>query len=187
MSERRSGADDSVRLGDGGASGTAAPRGSNLRASPPSPTVPVATVRADLGHLDALAPLFDAYRVFYRKPSDPEAARAFLQDRLGADDSVILTAHLGDGALVGFTQLYPLFSSVRMRRVWLLNDLYVAPEARRQGVAKALMEAARAFAASTGAVALQLATEHTNVSAQALYEALGYERDADFRTYELTL
>ena len=146
----------------------------------------VSIVHADLSHLDALVPLFDAYRVFYRKPSDPEAAQAFLSDRLGAGDSVLFLARLGDEA-VGFSQLYPLFSSVRMRRVWLLNDLYVAPEARRQGVAVALMDAARDYAASTGAVALQLATEHDNTDAQALYERLGYERDTDFRTYELAL
>lgn len=142
--------------------------------------------RAGPGDLDALAPLFDGYRVFYRKPSDPEAARQFMADRLGAGDSVIFLARLGAEA-VGFTELYPPFSSVRMRRVWLLNDLYVAEGARRQGVAEALMNAARDFAGADGAVAVQLATERDNVGAQALYERLGYERDTDFRTYELTL
>lgn len=146
----------------------------------------VAIRRATPAHLDALAGLFDGYRQFYRRPSDLDAARAFLGERLAADDSVLLVAER-DGTLVGFTQLYPLFSSVRMRRVWVLNDLFVAPDARRQGVARALMEGARAVAASTGAVALQLATEHDNRSAQALYEALGYERDTDFATYELAL
>ncbi|MEM1116929.1 MAG: GNAT family N-acetyltransferase [Bacteroidota bacterium] len=142
--------------------------------------------RADATDLDALVPLFDGYRMFYRQASDPEAARAFMTDRLGGEDAVVFLAHLGD-APVGFTQLYPLFSSVRMRRVWLLNDLYVALEARRQGVAEALMNAARDFARDDGAVAVQLATEHDNTGAQALYERLGYARDTDFRTYELTL
>ena len=144
------------------------------------------TLRADARHLAALAELFDGYRQFYRKPSDESSARTFLKERLAQNDSVIFAAEL-DGRLVGFTQLYPLFSSVRMRRVWVLNDLYVAPAARRRGVAEALMEAARAFASADGAVALQLATELDNTGAQALYERLGYERDTDFATYELAL
>lgn len=144
--------------------------------------------RADLSHLDALAELFDGYRQFYRKPADLEGARTFLKARIELDESVIFVASLpGSDALVGFTQLYPFFSSVRMRRLWILNDLFVAEEARQRGVARALMEAARAFASSTGAASLELATEITNTSAQALYEDLGYERDDDFYHYALTL
>ena len=141
---------------------------------------------ADRSHLDALAALFDGYRQFYRKAPDLDAARAFLADRFEADDSVVFVAG-AEGRSVGFTQLYPLFSSVRMRRVWLLNDLYVAPEARRAGVGRALMEAARVFATDDGAVALQLATEWDNASGRALYESLGYRRDTEFATYEFAL
>lgn len=149
-----------------------------------SPTV----LRANLSHLDALATLFDGYRQFYRKPSDLEAARAFLTERMERNESVLFAASLPESdALVGFTQLYPFFSSVRMRRLWILNDLFVAEEARQRGVARALMEAARAFASSTGAASLELATEITNTSAQALYEDLGYARDDAFYHYALTL
>lgn len=145
-------------------------------------------VRADLSHLDGLTTLFDGYRQFYRKPSDPDAARAFLKERMELDESVIFVASLPEsGGLVGFTQLYPFFSSVRMRRLWILNDLFVAEDARQRGVARALMEAARAFASSTGAASLELATEITNTSAQALYEDLGYARDDEFYHYALTL
>lgn len=147
---------------------------------------PFTISRAAPEDLDALVPLFDGYRQFYRKPSDEAAARAFLEERLTAGDSVILVAR-GAGQAVGFTQLYPMFSSVRMRRLWILNDLFVAPEARQQGVARALMEAARQHAARTGAVALALATEKDNASAKRLYEALGYRRDDAFDYYELTL
>ncbi len=142
--------------------------------------------RAAPAHLGALAELFDGYRQFYRKASDPGAARAFLADRLDAGDSVIFVAE-ADGRLVGFVQLYPLFSSVRMRRVWLLNDLYVSPDARRGGHGRALMEAARAFATDDGAAALQLATEWDNAGGRALYESLGYRRDTAFASYELAL
>jgi ribosomal protein S18 acetylase RimI-like enzyme len=86
-------------------------------------------------------------------------------------------------------QLYPLFSSTaaRPRRLWLLNDLYVAPEARGSGVARSLMQRARQLAEETDAVGLELATAHTNVAAQRLYESLGWRRDEKFPRYELAL
>lgn len=144
--------------------------------------------RADAQHLDALAVLFDGYREFYRQSSDLAAARRFLAERFENEDSVIFVASLPDAAgLAGFTQLYPFFSSVRMQRVWILNDLFVASGARRRGVARALMDVAHDFAASTGAASVELATERENTVAQALYDAIGYERDDAFWHYALTL
>ena len=92
--------------------------------------------RATLDDIDSLAPLFDAYRGFYGQPSDVDAARAFLRERHERDESVALIA-FDDARAVGFVQLYPIFSSVRMRRVWLLNDLYVDAGARRSGAGRA--------------------------------------------------
>lgn len=142
---------------------------------------------ATLHDLDALVPLFDGYRQFYGKPSDAAGARDFLTARLRLNESMILLARDEHGAALGFTQLYPLFSSVRMVRTWLLNDLFVAPAARRQGAAKALLEAAAAHAKKLGAASLSLSTAHDNLPAQALYEALGWQRDMQFREYSLTL
>lgn len=144
--------------------------------------------RADAQHLDGLAVLFDAYRQFYRQPSYLDGARQFLSDRLAADESVLLAAALPDiDGLAGFTQLYPSFTSVGMRRVWVLNDLFVAEGARRRGVARSLMEAARRFGVETGAARIELATEITNTDAQALYDDLGYVRDAAYHHYSLAL
>lgn len=140
--------------------------------------------RADL---EAVAQLFDAYRQFYRKPSDPDGARAFIRERLEAGDSLILLALDERGQAVGFTQLYPTFSSVRMRRVWTLNDLFVEPTVRGQGVGRALMEAARQHAEAAGVVALALATEKDNHAAKALYESLDYQIDRGFDYYECPL
>lgn len=139
--------------------------------------------RATLADLDALADLFDAYRQFYAQPADMPGARAFLEARLANAESVIFIA--GDAA--GFTQLYPLFTSVGMRRLWLLNDLYVAGDQRRGGVASALMNAAHAHAAGTGAAGVLLETGKTNAPAQALYRKLGYRRNevTDFWFLEL--
>lgn len=144
------------------------------------------TIRpAEAGDLEALVPLFDAYRVFYACPSDPAAARAFLAARLDAGDSRIFLA-VREGRAVGFTQLYPSFSSLSMRRVWILNDLYVAPEARRTGAGRALMSAAESFARADGAKGLALATQIGNRTAQGLYAKMGYRRDEEFFHYSLT-
>jgi ribosomal protein S18 acetylase RimI-like enzyme len=144
--------------------------------------------QAGPGDVDAVAPLFDAYRQFYRQPSDPGLARTFLAERLEREESVVFLAER-DGRAVGFVQLYPLFTSTadRPRRLWLLNDLFVAPEARGGGVGRALMDRARRLAEETGAAGLELATARTNAVAQRLYESLGYRVDDQFLRYELGL
>ncbi|MEW9573094.1 N-acetyltransferase family protein [Rhodanobacter sp. Si-c] len=143
--------------------------------------------RATFHDLDSLVPLFDGYRQFYGKASDEAGAREFLTARLRLNESMILLARDGHGAALGFTQLYPLFSSVRMVRTWLLNDLFVAASARRRGVAKALLEAAATQTRNLGAASLSLSTAHDNLAAQALYESLGWQRDTQFREYAITL
>lgn len=129
--------------------------------------------RAGNGDLDLIAPLFDLYRVFYGKPSDPALARDFIEARLGRDESVILLASV-DGTVAGFAQLFPGFSSVSATRTWILNDLLVLPEARRRGVARALLTAAADFARADGALRLELETDHDNATAQALYRGMGW-------------
>lgn len=146
------------------------------------------TVReATVLDLDLLVPLFDAYRQFYRKPGDPALARRFLRDRLENGQSIVFLALLPDGTATGFAQLYPSFSSAAAARIFILNDLFVAPQFRRMGAAAALLAAARAFAEAAGAVRLTLSTEVTNESAQALYEACGWTRQTDFYVYNLSL
>lgn len=129
--------------------------------------------RATADDVDTIAPLFDLYRVFYGKPSDPALARDFIRARMTRGESVILLASVA-GAAVGFTQLYPAFSSVGAANVWILNDLLVLPDARRNGVARALLSAAADFARADGALRLELETDHDNVTAQALYRAMGW-------------
>jgi len=90
-------------------------------------------IRATIDQLDLIAPLFDGYRQFYKQPSNVDKARQFIKDRLIRHESVIFLALL-DEAAVGFTQLYPSFSSTSMQRLWILNDLFVAPDGRRSGV-----------------------------------------------------
>lgn len=142
---------------------------------------------ARLADVEALGALLDAYRVFYGQASDPAAARHFLARRLGLGDSHLLIHCGDDGAPQGFVQLYPLFSTVRLSPLWRLNDLFVAPRARHRGVGRALMHAARDLALAHGVRQLTLATRTDNHAAQALYDALGWQRDQDFHHYALTL
>lgn len=142
--------------------------------------------QATLGDLDVLVPLFDAYRQFYRQPSDPDRAREFLRARFDHNESVIFLAFM-DGIARGFTQLYPSFTSTGLARTFVLNDLFVAPEARRAGVGIALLAAAADYGRSVGAVRLSLSTEHTNYAAQGLYESEGWLRDSVFCAFQLPL
>lgn len=139
--------------------------------------------RAGIGDLEFLVPLFDAYRVFYGQPSDDAAARRFMADRLRAGDSVVLLAEDNAGSALGFAQLYPAWTSVSAGRRWLLNDLFVAPAARRCGVGRLLLKQCMEHCRATGALDMALLTEHTNAPAQALYEAEGWKRDATYQRY----
>jgi|SRR5690242_10669582 GNAT superfamily N-acetyltransferase len=149
---------------------------------------PDAAVRqATVSDLDRLVPLFDAYRQFYRKPSDLDLAQRFLLERFQHNQSIIFLAERRDGSAVGFTQLFPSFSSASAARILILNDLFVQPDARRTRVGSLLLAAAAGFGRAIGAVRLTLSTEVTNEAAQALYEAEGWKRQADFYVYTLPL
>ncbi len=133
-----------------------------------------------------IVPLFDSYRQFYGQRSELDCVRAFLQERLAQGDSVLLIAE-ADGQALGFTHLYPSFSSVSMAPIFILNDLFVVAEARRSGVARRLLEAAVRHAREAGAIRLTLSTAHTNTAAQALYASAGWQRDEVFRVYHYGL
>ncbi len=138
---------------------------------------------ATTSDLDALALLFDAYRVFYQKPSALTKGRQFLADRLERNESIVFVAITDSGTLAGFVQLYPLFSSTRMKRLWLLNDLFVHPDNRGQGHSIALIEAAKQLCYKTGACGLMLETAKTNQIGNSLYPRTGFELDEAHNYY----
>ncbi len=140
-------------------------------------------VRATIKDLNTVAPLFDSYRVFYKKDSDLGGAMTFLSDRLRNNESVIYLAQDEEGNGLGFIQLYPLFSSTRMSRLWLLNDLFVAPDARRQGIAKLLLERAKEHCRATDARGFFLETGVDNKEGNALYPAAGMTLNDDHNFY----
>ena len=128
--------------------------------------------------LDRLAVLFDQYRIFYHQSSDLSGARKFLTDRIEKNDSVIFVVLL-DHIVVGFTQLYPVFSSVSMKPAWLLNDLFVMPESRGSGASDALLKAAKTMGEADSSPWLLLQTGLNNHRAQRVYERNGWEKDKE--------
>lgn len=139
-------------------------------------------IKASIENLTELSVLFDGYRSFYKQNSDLNAAREFLTERFKKIDSIIFLALDDQNNGLGFTQLYPSFSSVSMQRVYILNDLFVVPEARGKGVGKALLESAKEFANTQGAKGLTLETAIDN-PAQKLYEQLGWKKDTEVFHY----
>lgn len=142
--------------------------------------------QATFSDLALVAPLFDAYRQFYRQPPNPSIARVFIGVRLKQGDSHILLAMDGDTAL-GFAQMYPTFSSISARPIMILNDLYVTEQARHRGIAKALLSAAKEMAQKMQAKRITLATSRDNAAAQNLYESLGFTPQKGFLHYDLQL
>ncbi|BAY78920.1 acetyltransferase (plasmid) [Nostoc linckia NIES-25] len=128
---------------------------------------------ADINHLETVSILFDKYRIFYNQISDIEATKNFIKERFQNNDSRIFLAN-DNREIIGFTQLYPTFSSVSMKRVWILNDLYVKESHRQKGVASLLMNTAQEYAKASGAIRVILATHISNTNAQKIYKSQGY-------------
>ncbi|MFT3826971.1 MAG: GNAT family N-acetyltransferase [Chitinophagaceae bacterium] len=133
--------------------------------------------------------LFDAYRVFYKQSSDLTLADNFLKARLNNNESIIFVA-LEKDAPIGFTQLYPKYSSVRAVKNWILNDLYVDAKHRRKGVGEALIREAMSFAKENNAKFVQLETAVDNVTAQQLYDVIGFVKqpvDTEYIVYRINV
>ena len=135
-----------------------------------------------------LLPLMEAYCAFY----DAEPGRAALERlarALIADperEGVQLIVRDGDGRAVGFATIYWTWSTERARRLAVMNDLFVAPEARGSGAADALMQACVDRARAAGAVALEWVTAHDNHRAQKVYDRFGGQRE-EWLTYSFDL
>jgi len=140
--------------------------------------------KATIKKLEDLAQIFDLYRIFYKKESDIEGATQFLKERLENNESVIYVAIYEENEqIVGFVQLYPLFSSTRMQKLWLLNDLYVMKEYRNGGISKMLIEASKNLCIETNACGLMLETAKDNIIGNQLYPATDFVLDTEHNFY----
>ena len=138
-------------------------------------------IKAELQHVPELIPLFDGYRMFYKQGSDYTKAKTFLTERIKNKQSVIYIAYVDENA-VGFTQLYPLFSSVSMEPMYLLNDLFIEDNYRNQGIGKLLIDHAKKLCQVCNYKGLAIETASDN-PAQQLYERLGFEKDPDLHFF----
>lgn len=131
--------------------------------------------------LDTLAPLFDAYRVFYKQESNLKGSKTFLKELLEQKTSIIYIAYI-DVKAVGFTQLFPIYSSVSMQPMFVLNDLYVDSNYRNQGIGEALINRAKQLCKDKNQKGLAIQTAFDN-PAQYLYERLGFVKDTDLQFF----
>ncbi|MCB0670111.1 MAG: GNAT family N-acetyltransferase [Saprospiraceae bacterium] len=138
---------------------------------------------AGVNHLNELTRLFEAYRIWYRMPPDLEGSRKFLNERLSRNESIVFSAFDKEERMVGFTQLYPLFSSTRLGRLWLLNDLFVNPDQRGQGISLLLIERAKRLARETNAVGILLETEKSNQIGNQLYPRTEFHLESGSNFY----
>ncbi len=139
----------------------------------------ITVLKANINDSEKIAQLFDAYRIFYKQESDLTLAQNFIKARLEAKESTIYYARNEADQPLGFTQLYPCFSSVSAQRIWILNDLYVAKDFRGMGIGTLLLNKAQEFAISNGSKGIQLETSASNIGAQKLYESLGYKKNTE--------
>ena len=163
-------------------SGQRAAAGVDVRNQPPGGSAYATVRQAVFSDLEELAELFDQHRVFHGQASDLSAGRSFLRARFDHGESVLFIAHVNTTPL-GFAQLYPSFSSTALARVFILNDLFVHQTGRRKGVASQLLAAVEAYAWSHGAARVTLNVVRDNQPGQALYEAQGWRKDAQFFMY----
>lgn len=138
--------------------------------------------KSKIDDLHELAELFNDYRLFYQQETDIEKAKGFLKERLTKDESVIFIAFSGD-KMAGFVQLYPLFSSVRIKKLWLLNDLFVKEEFRGQGFSISLIEQSKEFCLQSGACGFVLETAKTNIIGNKLYQRMDLRLDTEHNIY----
>jgi len=142
-------------------------------------------IKASIENLDQLIPLFEGYRKFYKQNPDPEAAREFLKERFLKSDSTLFLAFNEEDIAIGFTQLYPTFSSVSMELTYILNDLYVVPNKRGYKIGESLLNHAKQFVINSNCKGLTLETDIDN-PAQKLYERLGWKKDENVLHYTWT-
>lgn len=140
-------------------------------------------LKATILHLDELVPMFDDYRVSYKMDSNIKGANQFMTERLQKQDSEIYIAVSENKEIAGFIQLYPTYSSLRMRRAWTLNDIYVKVAFRGEGVARLLVDRAKELAVYSRSAGLLVETQKTNVVANQMYPKLGFQMYRSFNSY----
>jgi GNAT superfamily N-acetyltransferase len=143
---------------------------------------------ATIEDIPALMALYRGYFDFYESDPDDADVEVFLREiiALPEDEAYLLVATDDEGKVVGFANNAWKWSSLRGKKIVLLDDLFVHPDARGGGYADALIEAVADVARSHGAPNILWYTAHDNVRAQAVYDRVGGVA-GDYKEYELEL
>jgi ribosomal protein S18 acetylase RimI-like enzyme len=141
--------------------------------------------QATIEDLPKLVPIFDSYRQYFKQEKKPQEVESFLFTKFERMESVIFIAEQ-DNEIIGFVQLYPVFSSLSLQRVWLLNDFFISEGFRNFGIGKQLFSKVKDFTAHTKSKAIELTVEHENERAWVFWEKQGFKIDDEFRCYYYT-
>lgn len=142
--------------------------------------------KATIQDLDQLTILFDKYLVFYKKPSNIEKQKQFLKERIENNEAIIYLAFDTENKdiAIGFTLIYTTFSSLLLNKILILNDLYVDPTTRKNGIGEKLILQSFKLAKELGIDLVRLRTAKNNVIAQSLYLKMGFVRDKVSYTFD---
>lgn len=140
---------------------------------------------AVIGDANSIALLFNQYRMFYKLPTNNFASKQFIQERFKLQDSIIMVAKL-QKEVIAFAQIYPSLSSVAMKPIWVINDLFVDENFRKLGAATKILESIERQAIENNIFSIKLATEKNNKAAKKLYELMGFKLNDRFDNYTLT-
>nr|WP_263323282.1 GNAT family N-acetyltransferase [Neobacillus sp. Marseille-Q6967] len=142
------------------------------------------TRQATIQDLGRIIPIFDSYREYFGQPKNPEAVERFLFQKFERLESIIYIAEQ-DSEVIGIAQLYPVFSSLTLERVWLLNDFFISEQYRNRAVGTMLFNKVKEFSSLTKAKGIELTVEHVNQKAWQFWERQGFKLDEEFRSYFL--
>ncbi|PKE06453.1 GNAT family N-acetyltransferase [Macrococcoides caseolyticum] len=132
--------------------------------------------QANIDDLETVSILFNKYRIFYEKESDLKGTKNFIKNRIENEESIIFIAEYGE-VIAGFVQIYPTFSSVSMKKAYILNDLFVDEKFRRNNLGESLINEVFKYAVSKDAKYVTLETSIGNINAQKLYEKMNMKID----------
>lgn len=141
--------------------------------------------QATIEDLPSIVPVFDSYRRYFKQQSNPEKVEKFLFEKFEQLQSIIFIAKY-ESQVIGFAQLYPIFSSLSLERVWLLNDFFISEEYRHHGIGKQLFSKVKNFSLLTKSKGIELSVEHINGKAWSFWEKQGFILDDKFRYYSYT-
>jgi GNAT superfamily N-acetyltransferase len=125
---------------------------------------------------------------YEREPDAVEATPAVIRAQMASERppfECILAE--GGGVVLGFTLFFPNYSTWRGRPGIWIEEIYVRPAARGQGVARALLERVQGLARARGCGRVDFSVLDWNELAHGFYRRMGAEPMSDWTQWRITL